>query len=67
MRWKGPYWEPRDLWFGIYWHSTRERAMGAVTGVCVTNVYVCLVPCFPIRLTWTRTYSVTLIPVDYEA
>jgi hypothetical protein len=39
---KGPYWEPRDVWFGAFWDRTR-------TGL---HVYLCLVPCFPIRLTW---------------
>jgi hypothetical protein len=59
--WKGPYWEPRDVWVGIYWDVTRERAMGADTGIRVTHVYVCLVPCFPIRMAWTSMYTATLL------
>jgi hypothetical protein len=33
--------EPRDLWFGVYWtRATYSRLL----------VYVCLLPCLPIRL-----------------
>lgn len=44
--WKGPYWEPRDVWLGVYWNRERRGRMWR------TDVYVCLVPCFPIRMTW---------------
>ena len=59
--WKGPYWEPRDIWIGAYWDSAKERRMNASTGVRRVHVYICLIPCFPIRLTWTSTYSVELL------
>lgn len=45
----GPYWEPRDVWIGVFWDR------GWVPGEIArrrTNVYVCFVPCFPIRLVW---------------
>lgn len=44
--WKGPYWEPRDIWVGVYWNHERRSRMYRF------DVYVCLVPFFPIRLTW---------------
>ena len=44
--WKGPYWEPRDIWVGIYWNFERRSRMRHL------DVYIILVPCFPIRLTW---------------
>ena len=40
-------WEPRDLWIGIYWNH--ERHNGFITETL--DIYVCLVPCLPIRFT----------------
>lgn len=34
-------WEPRDLWFGIYWDYKGYARM--------VEVYLCLVPMFPLR------------------
>lgn len=39
-------WEPRDLWVGVYW--TRERKPGWRRSVI--EVYVCVVPCLPLKL-----------------
>lgn len=50
--WRGPYWEPRDLWLGIYWDYTHWWEPAARRRVRRLTVYLCLVPCFPIRLTW---------------
>ena len=58
--WKGPYWEPRDIWIGVYWDSTRDRLMGASVGVRRVHVYVCIAPCLPVRLTWVSSYTVSL-------
>jgi hypothetical protein len=44
--WKGPYFEPRDLWIGVYWRYERLSTIWRL------DVYVCLVPCFPVRMTW---------------
>lgn len=44
--WKGPYWEPRDIWVGIYHNFERRSRMWRL------DVYVCLIPCLPVRLTW---------------
>ena len=40
--WRGPYPDRRDAWIGVYWDRS-PRAL---------FVYICIVPCFPIRLTW---------------
>lgn len=37
--------EPRDLWIGVFWDRN-------VRGDLV--VYLCLIPCFPLRLTVRR-------------
>lgn len=52
--WRGPYWEPRDIWLGVYW--TPSMANGRFPGdpdvEVGLDVYVCLIPCFPIKATW---------------
>lgn len=40
--------EVRDLWVGVYWDHQRRSQMWRLT------IYVCLIPCLPIRLTWGR-------------
>lgn len=40
-------WEPRDLWIGVYWN--RKTNVG-IEIECL-DIYVCLVPCVPIRFT----------------
>lgn len=40
-------WEPHDLWVGMYW---TEPVM--LTGVWSYRVYICLVPGFPVVLSW---------------
>ena len=42
--------EKRDLWVGCYWDYQRRGRMWRLT------VYLCLVPCLPLRLTfgWSR-------------
>lgn len=58
-------WEPRDLWVGAYWDRKivpfmyqRQREFGGWVpfwGVCqVTEVYLCLVWCLPLRFVWTQ-------------
>lgn len=34
--------EPRDLWIGVYWNRPYWGL----------EVYICIVPCLPIKLTW---------------
>jgi hypothetical protein len=40
-------WEPRDLWVGLYWDGTKDD----------WRVYVCVVPCFPIRFHVHRSFG----------
>ena len=56
IAWKGPYWEPRDIWVGVYWTRdevkiTRPDWSGVDYRERLT-IYVCLVPCLPIRVRW---------------
>ena len=60
--------EPRDLWIGAYWSRTeagiamdpwakKDRdAWRRLAGLVVTrvDVYVCLVPTVPLRISWVR-------------
>lgn len=49
--WRGPYWEPRDIWIGVYW-VWEELWLGDRLILEFLSVYVCLLPCFPIRMRW---------------
>jgi hypothetical protein len=40
--------EPRDLWVGVYWDVVASLLGNPIA----LDVYVCVVPCLPIRLTW---------------
>ena len=45
-------WEPRDLWIGVYWDTSRlGDALSAV------RIYICVIPCLPIRLHWKRSWG----------
>lgn len=39
-------WEPRDLWVGVYLHP---EDFGHLV---IWRIYICLLPCLPIRVTW---------------
>lgn len=41
-------WDPRDLWLGVYWTKPSAYALA---------VYVCLLPCLPIRIHHLRAYG----------
>lgn len=51
---------PRDVWLGLRWlHKAEPAGYGTVrTGGTMTrlDVWVCLLPCLPVRLTWLRGY-----------
>ena len=36
------HFEPRDMWFGVYWNKEQDY----------NEIYVCLVPMLPIRFLW---------------
>ncbi len=42
--------EPRDLWVGVYWNVTRP-ACTACTRHWTLDVYVCVIPMLPIKVT----------------
>lgn len=39
--------EPRDLWVGVYWNRWCKA-------LCYTDIFICLVPCLPIKITKRR-------------
>jgi hypothetical protein len=48
----GPIWvrvlfEPRDLWLGIYVPKPHWEM-----GCKIRGVYICMIPCVPIHVTW---------------
>lgn len=51
LRWPSAvtlHFEPRDLWVGVYW----DVIVGLTGKWIALDVYVCIVPCAPILLTW---------------
>jgi hypothetical protein len=40
--------EPRNIWIGVYW---TERFWVNGPGL---DIYICLLPCFPLLLRWAR-------------
>lgn len=45
-------WKPRDLVVGVYWKRTFYRTL--TYRYRAVHVWVCLLPCIPIHLTFTR-------------
>ena len=43
--------EIRDLWVGMYWNITRPPCLEC-TKHWTLDLYLCLIPCFPLRITW---------------
>ena len=46
----GLVWEPRNLWVGVHWQKDRTNAHGMF-------VFICLLPCLPIRIHYHRFYG----------
>ena len=44
--------EPRDLWVGVYWDHQPYIWNPDGTEHTVFDLYVCLIPCFPLHLSW---------------
>ncbi len=51
------YFEPRDLWVGVYWNVERTSFDNSRVRCREWSVYICLLPCFPIRLRWLHGYK----------
>jgi hypothetical protein len=43
---------PQDVWIGVFWRKTElEYILGGV----LYEMFICVLPCFPIHLSWTRS------------
>ncbi len=57
--------KPQDLWVGVFWNVTKHQYVMPTGNPAVRivakefSVYMCLLPCFPIRVRWIRGYKVT--------
>lgn len=47
-----PHFDKRDIWIGAYWNV--EDSGDPNDAIKEYSVYICLIPCFPIRLLWFR-------------
>ena len=46
-------WEPRDIWVGVYWDRGCGSHVPWAKGLRrMWRVYICIVPCLPLRLEW---------------
>jgi hypothetical protein len=43
-------WKPEDLWVGAYWRRTQERVWWSRR----YDLWICLLPCLPLHVTWYR-------------
>ena len=46
--------EPRDLWLGVYWDRPMPLEMGYGFLMRTLHIYICVVPCLPLKITLTR-------------
>jgi hypothetical protein len=55
------YFEPRDIWVGVYWEHEAEydasRAQGLYQVAWLWTIYVCIVPMLPLRFRWLTHYK----------
>ena len=52
----------RDIWIGVYWTRVWWSRQWGVSGdpqLRGIHVYICLIPCFPICITWS-------VPLPYS-
>lgn len=48
---------PRDLWIGVFWRrlwTWKPIAFGKQGAFWTYEVYICLLPCLPIVISWER-------------
>ena len=43
---------PRDFWVGLFWERVTLTA-----GIETIRLYICIVPMFPLRITYDRRWS----------
>lgn len=41
--------EIRDVWIGIFWRKSEMSAK-----LPIWHLYICLLPCVPLHITWSR-------------
>lgn len=59
MNWQAQLvWDKRDMWVGVFWDTDRERTSvardGSIWHHWQLTLYICLVPCLPLRVTMQR-------------
>lgn len=45
--------EPRDIWIGVYW-TRKSRVTTLENDWNIYQIYICLIPCFPLILTFKK-------------
>lgn len=50
MSWR-IYFEPRDIWVGVYWTTRWETDNPHDGAERWLDVYICVLPCLPVRVT----------------
>ena len=48
-------WKPQDLWIGVFWKMTKAKTDEGEKS-CATDVWICLIPCLPLHLTFLHTF-----------
>jgi hypothetical protein len=51
-------WKPEDLWIGAFWRRTEAKTDEGQKRIA-TTIWICLIPCVPLRVTIWRPISIT--------
>lgn len=46
-------WVPQDMWIGLFWRAGKQQLENGHPRQQV-DLWICLVPCVPLHLTWER-------------
>lgn len=47
--------EPRDLWVGVFWDNSNQNWYPDTNRLTQEwNIYICLIPMFPVKVMWNR-------------